>query len=236
MDEALQKLVVLQSDYQPSPATAAQLHDKTIVMFVAPASTGKTLLMNEIAARHADFKRVPVFTTRARRSDDDPGMFRYLPHDDSHVKEILRQAREGELVQFAVHPSGRLYGTEPQDYPGLFNILATLSSAVRPIQQLPFQQTIVVGVVTEAKRWQKWFQKRFPAKHPDRAKRLVEAITSLEWLLAQEPSKVLWAINLPDKQAQTATELIETILYTKEKSDGRQYAESMLKMAKEIST
>ena len=98
----------LQTTYMPNATVAAQLKEKNLVMFVGPASVGKSFLMNRIVERDVDFGRVSVFTTREARPDDEPGMFRNLPHDDANVTMLLDKIQRGEVVQYAVHPtSGR---------------------------------------------------------------------------------------------------------------------------------
>lgn len=218
----------LQPAYTPNELVTGQLRDKNIIMFVAPGGTGKTHLIREVAGLHSAFSPVSVFTTRAARPDDDPGMFRLLPHDDTHVRGILKSIETGELVQYIVHPSGRLYGTNLGDYPAEYNMIAMLSGAVGQIRTLPFKTAFVVGVVTELAAWIRWFDDRFPLDSDERPKRLAEAKESLEWLLAQPAGACIWATNTPGKAALTAKSIINAILYNKSTPDASYLAERML--------
>ena len=223
-----------QSFYTPNDMVRAHLQHKNMIMFVAPAATGKTFVMNKIAAMNDAFGRVPVFTTRPPRADDDPGMFRTMPYDEAHVREILQKIDQGSLVQYVVHPAGWFYGSEVQDYPAEYNMLATLSGAVHHIAQLPFRRVFIVGVVTEVKEWEAWLNERFPAGSSERIKRLHEAIDSLTWLLNQPAGSLIWVNNKPGQIDQTARKAIDAILYNKRTEDAIYLAEKMLRRAKEM--
>ena len=234
LQSILEQIKQLQAQYAPSSSISTQLQDKSLVMFVAPAATGKTFLMNSVATIDSSFARVPVFTTREPREDDDPGMFRTLPHDEQHLESILAKIRAGELVQYVMHPSGRLYGTEPQDYPGDHNMLATLSDVVGQLSQLPFKQTLAVVVVTDIDIWESWLDARFPKGSSQRQQRLLEAIHSLEWTLARDPSSLIWANNIPGNAEQTAKYIVDVVLGHKAGNDFSYLAEAMLQRAKEL--
>ena len=131
VEKRLQAAQQNEKNYQPNGEIAAKLAEKTLVMFVGPVAVGKSFLMNHVAEVAGDFSRVPVFTTRKPREDDEPGMFRYLPHDDAHVSELLNKIESREVVQYAIHPtSGRIYGSEISDHPNTYNMLAMLSGGV----------------------------------------------------------------------------------------------------------
>lgn len=234
MQPILDQIKQLQAHYAPSSSVASHLQNKSLLMFVAPAATGKTFLMNKIAFADPTFGRVPVFTTRESREDDDPGMFRILPHDEEHLENILRKIKAGELVQYVVHPSGRLYGTEPQDYPNDHNLLATLSDVVDQLSGLPFKQALTVGIVTDPDTWEGWLAARFPEGNPQRQQRIREAIHCLEWLLAQDTSSLIWVNNIPGHGEQTAEYVIDVVLGNKKGDDFSYLAEAMLQRAKEL--
>ena len=233
MTLTLQQATERQDEYHPNSLVSARLHDKTLIMFVSPAACGKTYLMDAIRKRHEDFKQVIDFTTREPRSDDDPALFRYLPHDQPHIQEILHKIAVGELVQYVVHPSGRFYGTEIADFPGQYNMLAMLASAVETMRDIPFQQTFTVGVVTYPELWEEWFTHRFPTGHPERERRLNEAIVSLTWLKSQDPSSIIWAVNTPEATERTAKSIINAIVYNKS-SEGAALVDAMLEKAENM--
>lgn len=233
--ESIDQARELQKTYHPNDRVANTIKEKNLVMFVAPAACGKTYVMNQLAAHDERFKRIPTFTTREPRPDDDPGMFHYLPHDNAHITKLLSMIHKGELVQYVVHPSGRFYGSEPLDYPGDYNMLATLSFIVEPMAKLPFKDVHVIGVITDVTHWEKWFNERFPVGHPERPKRLQEADKSLEWLLAYQHNNAFsWIDNQPDAPASTVKTLLDAILYNKKQDNASLIAEAIRKRAKEM--
>lgn len=206
-----------QATYTPNATIAAQLQEKNLVMFVGPASVGKSFLMNHIMERDVDFGRVSVFTTREARADDEPGMFRNLPHDDANVTALLDKIQQGEVVQYAVHPtSGRFYGSEIADYGKPFNMLATLSGIVNNLRQLPFQTTHVIGLAVDPDIWLQRFYERYPEPSDERTKRLQEAVVSLQWLL--DPAhiqEINWVDNSSSNEAEAVQAVINTVKFNK---------------------
>jgi hypothetical protein len=208
----LDQAALQQAAYRPNATIAAQLKEKNLVMFVGPASVGKSFLMNHIMDRDIDFGRVSVFTTREPRADDEPGMFRYIPHDDANVGQLLAKIQSGEVVQYAVHPtSGRLYGSEITDYGKPFNMLPTLSGIVNSLRQLPFETTHVIGLAVDPDIWMGRFYERYPVPSDERTKRLEEALVSLEWLL--DPAHIQ-EINWVDNSSSIETEAVQSVINT----------------------
>lgn len=203
-----------QPDYAPSLATRTKLGSKAIniALFVGPAAIGKTHLMERIEELDPRFGRVPVFSTRDARPDDDPAMFRLFPHDDKNVTAILDNIDKGAYVQYAVHPTQhRIYGTEPDDYLSEYNMLAALASGVDQFLELPFENKHIIGLSAEPAIWARWFNRRYPAGE-DRQKRLAEAIISLDWLLAPEQGRsVTFIKNRDDEDQEVAREIIEAV-------------------------
>lgn len=198
--------------YRPNDKVAEKLREKTLVMFVGPTASGKSFLINHIAKTDATFARVPVFTTREPREDDEPGMFRCIPHDDANVSKLLDKIKKGEVVQYAVHPTtGRIYGTEIDDFPGEFNMLATPSDVVDHLRELPFKDTVVIGVTAEPAVWMHRFNQRYSVENEEKAKRLKEAKLSLEWLLAHPA--VRWVDNTVSRPASTIYSVIDIVKY-----------------------
>jgi len=211
----LQQAASRQSSYVPNDTITAQLKEKNLIMFVGPAAVGKSYLMNRIVERDVDFGRVAVFTTREARPDDEPGMFRNIPHDDSHVTQLLDKIEAGEVVQYIVHPTNRIYGSEITDYAKSFNMLATLSTVVNSLRQLPFQTTHIIGLAVEPDVWLRRFYNR-PMPADERSKRLSEAIVSLQWLL--DPAhlqEITWVDNTSEDDSTAVQSVINSVKYNK---------------------
>jgi guanylate kinase len=232
VQERLDTARVLQLQYRPNPEITAQLRTKTLAMVVAPTATGKSYLMHQVASRDADSGRVKDFTTRAPREDDQPGAFDYQPHDDEHVSQFLDKIHRQEVVQYMVHPTtGMLYGSEISGYPAKYNFLETISNVVTVLRLLPFEHTVVIGVVVELEQWKQWFMKRYPEQTTDRTKRLQEAITSLEWLTDVTHADLIhWVINGTDRDAPAT--MLDIVKMGNRGDDGRDMALDMLQWAR----
>lgn len=207
-------------NYLPQDEIGQQLQGKKLIMFVGPSATGKTYVMREVKNLDPRFSLVPVFTTRGRREDDDPELFRTLPHTEESVMKLLERIRNRELVQYAVHPTqSHIYGTEIGDYRTEYNLLATFSGAVEQFRKLPFESTHTISLLPTAEVWATWFDSRYPEDHPNRRRRLEEAVISLNWLLEEEQgASILFIENINGDAATTARNAIEAIA-TKQTSD-----------------
>lgn len=235
IQKQLEEAAKAQGSYTPNGQVSKELRIKQLVMLVGPAATGKSYLMNRIAEHDPDFSRVSVFTTRETRGDDEPGMFRCLPHDDKNVSELLETIQLGNAVQYAVHPtSGRIYGSVLADYPKTYNMLATLSGIVNHLRELPFARTYVVGLVCDPEIWLKRFYERYPKPSDERTKRLNEAVVSLEWLLAPEnQNHIIWADATTVGAEDAVQSVINAVKYNKhDDSAGRMVAEHMRERVK----
>ena len=216
--------------YIPSPEVAEQLKEKTLIMIVGPTAVGKSTLMNKVVQLHPDFSRVSGVTTRPPRPNDEKGMYRYITDDQANDMIHARS-----LVQYAVFPTtGMLYGSEPIDYPGAFNMLDMLSGAVGDTLRLPFKRHIVVSLTAEPDAWLKWADQRFLAKDDEYRRRMQEAVMSIEWSLDQGPSHA-WIVNDPTNIDTSAHHLITTALGgTTNTSSGRYCAQRLLQTIRSL--
>lgn len=200
-------------EYRPKHSVARQLGERTLIMLVGPPATGKTSVIEKMVELDPNFSQVSIFSTRDPRPDDNPDMFRLLPHDDESVTELLDHIELGRAVQYAVHPTqDRIYGTDPEDYRSEYNLLATLSGAVDQFRQLPFKSTHTIGLTAEPAIWAGWFNARYPAAAPDRQKRLEEAILSLDWQLdTKRRASIAFVKNIEGDPSAAAQEIINTV-------------------------
>lgn len=232
VQERLDTARVLQLQYRSNAQVSSQLHDKTLVMVVAPTATGKSYLMRQVAEQDPECGRVKDFTTRPPREDDQPNAFDYYPHDDVSVSRLLDRIHNQEVVQYMVHPTtGALYGSELSGYPASYNFLETISSVVTVLRLLPFKRTVVIGVVVDLEQWKQWFMKRYPDISSDRTKRLQEAVTSLEWLTDTTHADLIhWVINDPARDC-TST-ILDIVKNNARGDDGQAIALDMLGWAR----
>lgn len=182
------------------------LHGKTLVMIVGPTSVGKSSLMNKVVELDTDFARVSGFTTREQRPNDEPGLYRYV--NESEAQAIIASP---DLIQYAINPANnKLYGTTVMDYPGRINLQDTLSGAVEFYKTVPFERHIVISLTAPSETWAQWLTARYPEAGMERAKRLQEAIASIEWSLSQADNHY-WLVNQPGQLDAVARHLISIV-------------------------
>lgn len=225
-----------ETTYKPSNEVLDHLQKKNFIMIVGPTAMGKSTLMNKAVELDDEFARVSGFTTRPKRSNDEPGLYDYIPHTNEGIQSILAEKEAGQLVQYAIFPTtGFVYGTHLKDYPGTYNLKDTLSNVAGSLAKLPFHRTYIIGIVTTPEAWQQWLSLRFKPDDPDFLKRINEAIQSLEWLLRQPRETVKWVYNRPDDIETSAKELITITKEDKPASiDYPQYAQDLLDLAKSL--
>lgn len=224
-----------EGSYSPNAAVAREINNKALVMLVGPVAIGKSYIMNHLVKTDPAFGRVPVFTTRDPRPDDEPGMFETRPHSDESVCGLLDEIDAQNVVQYAIHPTtGRIYGSLPRHYSRPYNLLATLSNVVEPMRKLPFQKTVVIGLSAKPKDWQTWFEARYPTETPEKTKRLSEAALSLEWLLMPEHNDfVCWVTNTPNDPNLTTKDVINIVKYGKrEDAMAKENARQLLELVR----
>mgnify|MGYP000851034926 FL=1 len=201
------------------------LGSKTLVMIIAPSATGKSTVMDTVAAINDDFERVRGFTTRDPRPNDGPNQFFYL------TKEELEQKRAaGELITEVTFPAtGQVYGTLPESYNGHYCLLETLANSVDDYRALPFERTVTVSLTIPLDRWIGWFHERYPTHNEDAKKRLKKAIMSIQWSLAQT-SNHYWLVNdgTPDEVAER---LIDIVRGAASGDDGAPLARAIMEAA-----
>jgi hypothetical protein len=233
-EKILETMHAIEKTYQPSKEVADSLRQKNLVMLVGPVAIGKSYLIDLIAANNPEFKQVPMFTTRDARPDDKPNMFRIQPHTDASVLNIFEEIKKANLVQYIVHlTTGRVYGTTATDFSAKYNLLPTLPGVVNALTQLPFAKTSTIYLTARPEVWQMWLSSRYPHKDAERAKRIKEAIISLEWALADEQqSNISWVENNIQTPEKTVEDIINIVKYNHQGDPGaREYAKQMLKLA-----
>jgi hypothetical protein len=234
-EKIIENIKAAEKNYRPSQEVADSLSQKTLVMLVGPVAVGKSFVSNLVAESDPEFNEVSVFTTREARASDGSGLFRIKPHTDESLSAILDEIKAGTLVQYMVHTTtGRIYGSTVEDYSGTYNLLPTISSVVDQLTQLPFKAATAIYVTTRPEVWIMWLNTRYPDKEDtERAKRIEEAIVSLEWALADErQSTVSWIENDIQTPEKTVEDVINIVKYNQQYNPvAREYAKQMLELA-----
>lgn len=195
-NQSIEQLDAILRDYSPSEKVRAEIGRKSIVMFSGPFAIGKTTLMQSIEEIDDNFSRTRSFTTRPCRSLSEQENYRFMPHTEDSIQEILEKAAAGELVQGMIHPTTRyVYGSELCDYGGGDTaLLDVVPKAIEPIEKLPFRESRIIEVVTSPDIWQARVVSRGDQHDDaDRFARVKEAKHNLEWALSRRD--VLWVDN-----------------------------------------
>lgn len=194
--------------YAPNATVSAGLKQKLAVPVIGPVAVGKSTVIEEVIRLDAEVEAAGTFMSRPQR-EHEATVYRFVNHDESHLKKIQAKVTSRELVQYAVHPStGYVYGSELDDYPARYNILAMLASAMSGFEALPFKDCVPIALTAEPEDWTTWLKKRVNADSADTHTRLFEARQSLEWCLTHD---VAWVCNTPGNPEQAAKEIIAFI-------------------------
>ncbi len=184
-----------------------KLAHKVVVPLVGPSSVGKTTIMRAVVAADPEFYRSSGFTTRDLRDGEEPDTYRFLPNTPEQRNAIVKQFENGELIQFAIHPTtGYLYGTSLEDYSGKYNLLDVLSSEVANFRSLGFASCQTIMIVATPDDWQTRFASR-EFSDDENHKRILEGIASLTWGLDQG-NGVRWVENKDDDIRDTVSHVI----------------------------
>lgn len=210
-NQSIEQLDAILRDYSHSEKVRAEIGRKSIVMFSGPFAIGKTTLMQSIEKMDDNFSRTRSFTTRPCRSFSEQENYRFMPHTEDSIQEILGKATAGELVQGMVHPTTRyVYGSELRDYgDGSTALLDIVPKAVKSIEKLPFRESSIIEVVTSPDIWRARVASRGDQHDDaDRFARVKEAKHNLEWALSRRD--ILWVDNSGAIQ-DVITAVLETI-------------------------
>jgi guanylate kinase len=133
-------------DYTASPEVLEKLKQVDFVGLVGPTAAGKsTLIHAAVAAEPAQFKEVLVTSSRALR----PGE---RQDKDMHFRSkaaMLAGIKARRFVQIMVHPSGDIYATAGEDYPGpgVTALMPVLAAVIPVFRAQPFKRFRLVYVL-----------------------------------------------------------------------------------------
>lgn len=195
-----------QPTYSPNAATKKVISHKSLIMLVGPCAVGKSYVIAELTALNPDFGKVRSISTREPRPDDASDTMQLYPKTNQGLNELLTEIESGAVVSYVIHPTtGDIYGTLKDSYPARYNLLPTLASSVANYKKLPFLHTYTIGLVATPQDWQQWLNEREFASPNDYAKRINEAILSLEWLLTTPSASII--CNQAGTPKQTAKKI-----------------------------
>ena len=173
----------LVANYRPNPEVIAQLSKVTLIMTLGPSGVGKTTLM-----RASGLSMVLGDCSRAPRPNEKNGVDYWFRSFD----EMLADVRAGKYVQISPGAGGDLKGTRASSFPSEgVATFAVMAVAIPAFRSLPFAKTetaVIVPPSFEAWTERLGMQQSDPA---ERASRLQEARTSLEFALNDPQAKFI---------------------------------------------
>lgn len=230
LEQVIAELDDRQSHYKCNTDIAAQLSKKRLVLFVSPASGGKSTLMNALQSDNAQFSRIGGIVSREVRSDDEPELYRYISHTAEGLSDFLVKVIAGEPVQYVVHPTKKhIYATEIQDYYGDINMKDVIGQGVAGFRGLPVKATHTFSLVCDPNEWRARLLQRYKSGDPELIKRDKEAYMNLSWSL--QDSETIFIDNSNGNLARAVTQIQTYITGSSEIPDQaplRAKAEAML--------
>lgn len=151
--------------------------EKTLVALIAPTAVGKSTLahymLDTAREQGVDIAEVGTWTTRPGRADD-PDQYR----TGIAMDVMLDAIEQREVINWAPHPSGALYASVAESYPGHYNVLPMLPDTLPMMRRAGFKAIYAYYMTATAEAWQPHLEERRGHQFTDR---LREARDSLEW-------------------------------------------------------
>lgn len=193
--------------FTPKESVITELGEKALIMVVSPCGGGKGYAIDLTIALDPRFRKSRSLTSRPPRKDDTPDTIRYIERTNEGIEAFCETIENGDFVNFIFHPeTEEIYGTTLIDHPGEFNLMPTLTGSIDYLKSLPFKRTEVIGLTNEPLQWRQWFNAREFRDDADRAARLAEGRTSLQWLLDHPELSII--PNMPDTDVAAAIQHI----------------------------
>lgn len=178
-DDELRNLV---DNYQPNAETVEAMKQVSLLAVVGPSATGKTTIMEALAAADPSFHFVVGETSREPRAGEQNGVDLFF----RSRAEILEELKKGKLTQVVIGPNGDLYCTRVDNFSTqATNLFPLIPKGIMQFRAMPlkfFAAAFVVPATFEL--WQQWMAKqaRSSGWTPQQLQgRLLEANRSFEF-------------------------------------------------------
>ena len=235
----LQQLKDNEASYIPSDEVKQILSNKVLIALIGPTGVGKSHIINEITASkvHQDggrFSMAHTCTTRERR-DNDPPHYQTL-NEGFTIPYAVELISKRAMANYAIHPSGNIYGTLPESYPTKYNLLPLLPDGLPAAYNIGFGTVHPVYLVASIAAYSEQLKER--EGDPAFSARISEGISSLEWAL-QHAEEVSFIENIHGNPSATADAIVALIdrpaQHKDEKEHGIALAQTMLEYIKNYS-
>lgn len=222
--------------YIPNDAAAEVLGEKVLGMVIGPAFTGKSTIIQCAVALDKDQGEIvaaSAFTTRERRPSDTDGEYTFYTHDEAGISVLFTMQQRGELAQYVAFPGmGKIYGSVPGDYPGVYNLRPVMASGVEGMLRAPFMRHHIIGLACSPDEWdardRTSLQDRGEEAAAQRPARIREGVESLDWCLSHP--ELQWVSN-PDGGLDVAAQTVIQVIREQEAAppQNRRDAEALYK-------
>lgn len=205
LQERLARAAKAQATYRPSDKIVQHLQTITFGAIIGITGIGKSHLIPFVTKQGGPaFSEVGNISSRPKRSSDPPSFRGSQP-----IEVLLDRIERRELVNYVIHPSGHIYGTDIYSYTTEFVLLPTLTSALEQLQAMNcFKRIVPIGLVTDATDWQKHLNDR--QNDPKIPARMREALECIAWLQAHS-HHIPIIENQTDQEAVTARLIINIL-------------------------
>lgn len=170
-----------QGSYKSNEGVTRHLSKTVLGALIGITSVGKSHLIPFITKfGGSDFSEVANMSTRVMRPND-PANFR----GSQSAEELLDRIERREMVNYVIHPSGDIYGTDTESYTTRYVLLPTLTDAVEQFQEMKaFERVVPIGLVASASTWRRRLEQDNKLGDPKAIARMKEALACITWLRA----------------------------------------------------
>jgi guanylate kinase len=221
-----------EDNYSPNEKVTDHISDIHLGLIIGVWAIGKSTVMAEVIKHDVEFGIKAGVTSREPRPGDPS---RTVPHTIEGLMEIYRKIKNGDLVQYKVHPqTGFIYGSEPEDYTRPYVLIDAMAQAVDSLHRIPFKSFSDTVLVASPQQWFERMKKRSKGSSTEDIKaRLREAEISLTWCLEQD-DKLTWVLNKDGGVESAALNVIGINRNNRKPNpENRKYGEQMLKALKQ---
>ena len=197
----------LQSTYEPSDETRAQLSNVDLLAIVGPTGAGKSTIIDKLGLPYvmSDVSREPRNEEKHNRNY----------HFRTDYLQIINEIKNGSYVQFLVSKYDEFYGTRSSSYPneGVCT-MAIIARVIPEFRKLGFRSIKTIYVMPPS--YVEWMHRIGSTRKDDLLGRISEARQSI--LMALDDEKYEFVLN---DSLDLAVDEIKTIIAGEERDKAR---------------